>query len=306
MQQTSWRLPPKAFLFLQLTRPIFLAGGILLYAFGAVAAHAAGYPIDWKNYLIGQILVTCIQLFAQYSNEYFDFNTDKLNANGRTWFSGGSGVLEAGGFSERTAFHAARVTGITALALVLGLSFENPIISLIGFLAIAGSWFYSAPPLSLVGSGFGEFIASIIVCALVPFTGTIMQTSGELPVTLAGVLPLLLIHSAMLIVFSLPDYEADQKTGKETLVVRIGRLRAAAWHHRLILLGYTLLAVQVLTTLSPARLAWATLPFAIVQMRTVSRYAHHPTKNPNSLTLGAVALFSLISGLLTLDVYLAR
>lgn len=68
----------------------------MLYALGAAAAVQMGITINWAVYLLGQVVVTSIQLMGQYLNEYYDKEVDRLTANNRTWFSGGSGALSAG------------------------------------------------------------------------------------------------------------------------------------------------------------------------------------------------------------------
>lgn len=296
----------KGVLFLRLTRPIFLVGGALLYAFGAAAAAAAGWSIDWGRYLMGQLMVTCIQLFAQYTNEYFDFEADRLNGDGRTWFSGGSGILPGGELARETALYAARVTGITALAFVFGIAFEHPIVALIGLAGIAGSWFYSAPPVALVGSGLGEWVSSGITSVFVPLTGALLQTGSSVPIFLFGMAPLFFFHAAMLVVFALPDVEADRQAGKGTIVVRIGRFRASVLHHALTLLGYTLVFAQSAFTPGLFKFVWGTLPLALWQIWAVSTYVHHPEKNPNRLTFGAIALFSLFLGLSIADLLILK
>ncbi|HJW84932.1 MAG TPA: prenyltransferase, partial [Anaerolineae bacterium] len=82
--------------FIQLTRPLFLLGGALMYGLGAAIAYSAGASIDWGRYALGQVIVTSIQAMTQYANEYYDLEVDRAAGSNRTWFSGGSGVLPAG------------------------------------------------------------------------------------------------------------------------------------------------------------------------------------------------------------------
>jgi 1,4-dihydroxy-2-naphthoate octaprenyltransferase len=106
MEKLTSRLPGSVALFLRLTRPLFLLGGVLLYALGAGIANYQGKSIDWNVYWLGQACVTLLQLSAQYLNEYFDAPADQDNPN-RTPFSGGSGVE---GLPRRTALMAALTT----------------------------------------------------------------------------------------------------------------------------------------------------------------------------------------------------
>ena len=92
-----------------------MLGGFLLYALGAAAAVQMGITINWAVYLLGQVVVTSIQLMGQYLNEYYDIEVDRLMANNRTWFSGGSGVLSAGGISPSAVLAAVRICVVVAL-----------------------------------------------------------------------------------------------------------------------------------------------------------------------------------------------
>ena len=97
--------------FLRLSRPLFLLGGVLLYALGALIARYQGAALDWGVYGSGQLAVTALQLMTHYLNEYWDVEADRLNHN-RTPFSGGSGVLVRGELTRKTAFTAAPSRGM--------------------------------------------------------------------------------------------------------------------------------------------------------------------------------------------------
>ncbi len=211
--------------FLKLSRPVFLGGGVLLYALGAAAAHGAGARIDWRRYLLGQALVTTVQLATQYANEYFDLEADAANPY-RTWLSGGSGVLPAGLLAPEVALRAALTTATAALGLAAALVVFEPVVAIIGVVALLGGWSYSAPPLRLAGSGFGEAAASLIVAALTPAAGALMQWPTAPAELWLPVAALVLAHVAMLLALHMPDVAPDQAVGKRTLAVRLGPGRA--------------------------------------------------------------------------------
>jgi 1,4-dihydroxy-2-naphthoate octaprenyltransferase len=153
---------------------------------------------------------------------------DRLTPANRTWFSGSSGILSAGGISPAVDLDTARICAVVALLTGMLASLLSVWMIPIIIFSLIGSWFYSSPPLSLISSGWGELTTSAIVALLVPLAGYSMQGSfppGEL--WLAGV-PLVLVHTAMLISFELPDRAADLSVGKKTLTVRLG-LQGAAW-----------------------------------------------------------------------------
>ncbi len=280
--------------FIRLTRVVFLLGGFLLYALGAAAAARAGLAIHWPAYLLGQIVVTSIQLSAHYANEYYDREVDRLAAHNRTWFSGGSGILPTGAISPAAVRTAAFVCA--ALAVVSGVlaGIHSPWMFAIVALSLPGSWFYSAPPLTLMSSGWGELTTSLIVVVGVPLAGYVMQ-AGPPPAQFWPVcLPLLLLHGAMLIAFEIPDFNVDRSLGKRTLTVRLGPPRAAGLAGGLIACACLSLVVLARSTGAPARWMLWTLPLAIIQMLLLRRAVQSPTRlGYFLLTTGGVSLFSL-------------
>lgn len=242
------------------------------------------------------MVVTSIQLMAQYLNEYYDIEVDRLTAENRTWFSGGSGALSAGGISPAAVMVAARICAVVALLTgILASLLSGWMIPIIIF-SLLGSWFYSSPPLSLMSSGWGELTTSIISALLVPLAGYCMQggfPSGELWLVS---LPLVLTHIAMMISFEFPDYAADLSVGKKTLTVRLG-LQGAAWVVTA-LIGFAILFLVVEGVFSKYPGQWLgwTGPLAIWQIAFIHRIIHSPNRtNYFLLTTGGVALFILMA-----------
>ncbi len=221
--------------FVKLGRPLFLGGGFILYALGAAVA---GHAIDWHRYALGQGCVTAFQLMTHYANDYFDLEADKANATPTRW-SGGSRVLAGDALPPRVALIAALVLATTGVAIGTQLWDAAPILGAMLVLA----WFYSAPPLRLCASGFGELDTAIVVTGLVPWLGFTLQAGEHRGVLLAAIAPLALLQIAMLLAIEFPDAAGDAATGKRTLVVRLGAPRAAKLYAALTALAYLWLPV---------------------------------------------------------------
>jgi 1,4-dihydroxy-2-naphthoate polyprenyltransferase len=286
--------------FVRMTRPVFLLGGILLYLLGAAAAAADGAVLSLSRLVIGQVLVTAIQLMTQYSNEYYDIACDRLN-DARTWFSGGSGVLVSGDLSAETARKAMLVFAWFGLLMVVLAGLQVPLMFIIGLVSLAAAWSYSGPPFALVSSGYGELIASLVVALAVPIVGYVMQSGGSISLSLLLiVLPLVLIHFAMLVAFQIPDRYADQAVGKRTLTVRYG-LKTAVLLHNLALAAAFTLMLLAWGRWPGAQLAWLALPVALWQAFRIRQYLFvHPDRLPARyfwLTMRAVGLLALTTAL---------
>jgi 1,4-dihydroxy-2-naphthoate octaprenyltransferase len=288
--------------FIRLTRPLFLGGGVVLYLLGATLALTQGTALDWPRLILGQLLVTSIQLTTHYANEYYDYDVDRLIGDRRTPFSGGSGVLVSGQLDRVVALHATHVCLACAVVTVIVSGLAVPVMWIIGSIALLGGYFYSAPPLSLEGSGFGELDTVLLTALLVPLTGYTMQAGHVDASVLNFAAPLILIDLAMILAFEFADYPADQTQGKRNIAVRIG-MKHAVWLHQLLLIG----GVALLFGLTPIRLwtVWVVLPLTLWQIAGVAWRSRSGWRQFALLSGGAVLLAGLLPALWLIDLLLA-
>jgi len=288
-------------LFIRLSRPLFLLGAALVYALGVGIAHYLGTNVDWGMYFLGQAWVTLLQLSAQYLNEYFDAPYDRENPN-RTPFTGGSDALGPGKLPRATALASAAacltvVASLTVLLIQRGLSATTLFIMGLAFI---GAMFYSVPPVRLSSSGYGELTTSILVANLVPAFAFLLQT-GELHRLLAmATFPLTPLHISMMMAFELPDYAADLKYEKRTLMVRMGWQRGMQLHNLLLLSAYLLLAVALGLGL-PLSIGLPTFlpfPLGVLQIWQMRRIADGMRPNWTALTMTSIVLFAVTAYLI--------
>ncbi len=285
--------------FIRLTRPLFLVGGVLLNLLGAATALHDGAVFHPGRFLLGQALITCVQLMTHYANEYYDLETDRLN-NQRTWFSGGSGVLTSGSLSPAAAMTAAKIFALASIAAALAAGFQVRPVLLAGLAALGAAWSYSGPPFTLVRTGWGELSASLVVAGLVPVVGYMMQSGGPLrPTILLALLPLVLLHFAMLIAFQIPDLPADKAVGKQTIAVRLDLRRVVRLHNISLLFAFCVIVILTIMGWPGAKLAWLPFPIAIWQAHRTSSLlrSDQPVPRYHWLTARALVLFALTTAL---------
>ncbi|HEY0191766.1 MAG TPA: prenyltransferase [Kofleriaceae bacterium] len=283
--------------FIRLGRPVFLGGGFVLYALGAVVAAVGGAAIDVRRYVLGQAVVTAFQLMTHYANDYFDYEADQANHTPTAW-SGGSRVLTSAALPRKVALIAAIVLAIAGLALTgLASAATGAGVGAIGVAIAALAWAYSAPPLRLCGSGLGELDTAVVVTGLVPLLGFAMQAPlAGAGVLLLAIVPPALMQLAMLIAIEFPDAAGDAATGKRTWVVRLGAAPAAGLYAAITAAAYAWLPIAVALGL-PARVALcAALPLPLAAWRIARIRADH--RDPRAferLTFWAVALLVVTS-----------
>jgi 1,4-dihydroxy-2-naphthoate octaprenyltransferase len=301
-------IPRSVRLFIQLSRPLFLLGAILLYALGIGIARYLGATIDWGVYVLGQAWVTTLQLSAHYLNEYFDAPADANNPN-RTFFSGGSGAIGPGKLTRNTAL----IAGLTTLTLTASLTVTMlravdlaPVIVFVMLLSFLGALFYSVPPVKLAYSGYGELTTSILVANMVPIFAFLLQVGQPHRLLVMSTFPLTALHLAMMLAFEFPDYATDLKYEKQTLLVRLGWRAGMTLHNLLILASFVLLGLATLFGL-PAFIAlpaFLPLPLGLLQIWQMRRIAAGAKPSWNTLAFTAVVLFGSMVYLLAFDFWI--
>jgi 1,4-dihydroxy-2-naphthoate polyprenyltransferase len=285
--------------FVRLGRPLFLGGGFLLYALGAAVAWAQGHLFDARLYWLGQAAVTCFQLMTHYANDYFDYEADCANATPTRW-SGGSRVLPGGELPVGVALVAAlalAALGLALTAVIVTGAGRGPAVWPVLLAMAVLSWFYSAPPLRLHGSGLGELDVALVVTGLVPLLGFQLQAGTFLGIRplLLTILPLGLLQVAMLLAIEFPDQQGDLAVGKRTLVVRLGAERGARLYAALVALAFLALPLAALAGL-PARVAAAgaaVAPLGAWRALRIRAGDFRDPRNFGAIAFWAVALLSL-------------
>lgn len=214
-----------------------------MYGLGVAMARYNGTTINWTLVVWGQIVVTSTQLMVHYCNDYFDFEADQNNLTPTAW-SGGSRVLQSGTISPKVAFITAVILALIAIVVIALLAItahSAPLAIIIGLLAIALSWAYSAPPLRLHSRGVGELSSALTVAALTPLFGFVLQTGKITALPILALLPLGCLQFTMLLSVHNPDVEGDTTVGKRTLIVRLGRDSAARVYAIVLISAYLLL-----------------------------------------------------------------
>lgn len=243
------RMLMRLWAFMRLGRPLFLIGGVVLHALGVAVALYNGATLNLGALLWGQVAITAVQWMTHYSNDYFDLHADSANETPTNW-SGGSRVLTDGLMAPRLALITALAMAGAALfaagvlAFVIGTA---PLTMPLILLALLLAWFYSAPPLRLHSSGFGEITTTLLVAGLTPTIGFYLQHGQLEPIILLAIFPIMCLQFCMLLSVAFPDAVADRMVGKWTLIVRFGLQGAARVY--VMLLGAAYVSLPVLVAL---------------------------------------------------------
>jgi len=190
---------------------------------GSLFALVLGFNFNLFVFIIGFIIIFLLYSSASYINDYYDYEGDKYNR--QFGFSGGSGVLQKFPELKKSTKILALIFVILSIILTIILSFVSymPLWS-IGFVAVGAffSWYYSAPPIRLSYRGIGEFphfIAGMMNTAW----GYMLITGTIDTVLIIFAIPLSLHLLNVILIFEIPDKEADIHGGKTNFIVNHGR-----------------------------------------------------------------------------------
>jgi len=284
--------------FIRLSRPLHLLGGILFYGLGVAIADYLGRPLDLTTYILGQILILCIQLMAQYLNEYAN-SESSTNVENRFQlpFTGGN-VLGSAGLPRRVPLYAAAfsLTLVACVILLMIFNLEVPWLAW-GLLVLIflGAFLYDLKPFNLATSGYGEITMSFITAGLVPAFAYAIQTGEIHRFILMSCTPLVALTFAALIAFELPNFASDSKFGRRNLLLRVNWPTAMRLHDIAILFAVVSIILAFFLGM-PRRVALGTLialPLVAAQLWQMDRIRQGYPARWRTLTLSAIALIGL-------------
>jgi len=190
---------------------------------GTLFAIILGYDFNLAIFIWGFIIIFLLYAAASYANDYYDFDADKYNQ--QFGFSGGSGVLQK--YPQLKDLTKWSAVGMLAAAVILTLILAwmsyIPFWT-VGFIGIGMffTWFYSAPPIKLVYRGLSEiphFIAGVMNACW----GYILVTGNLDIYILIFSIPVALYLLNIILIFEIPDVEADLHGKKTNFIVKHGR-----------------------------------------------------------------------------------
>jgi 1,4-dihydroxy-2-naphthoate polyprenyltransferase len=249
---------------------VWLRAVRIRFLLASVISVFLGLAINWwqeKTFNIEFAVLTLAGVVALHAsvdllNDYWDYKRQIDTETKRTKFSGGTGVLPEG-LLKPTQVYRAGIIMLIIGALIGGyFIYERGIIIaiILGF-AIISIYFYST---RIVDSGLGEVFVAIKGAMIVIGTYFVQNPHIAIEPILAGIVSGIL-SSTVLFVNSFPDYEADKAHGRKTLVIVLGKARAASSVWIFPISSYGIIIVSVITHIFPivSLITLLTLPIVI-------------------------------------------
>jgi len=296
--------------WLRAIRLPFLTATAVPVALGSTAAWHDTGGFLWPRFWIAAVGALLIHIGVNLANEYGDHVTGNDAANlTPTPVSGGSRVIQEGLIAPRAILGASLASLVLGgcLGLYLNAVVRGNVILALGLIGIFLGYFYSGSPLRLGYRGLGEVAVAVGFGPLTVVGSYYVQVESLSGRAFLISLPVGILIALVLLINGFPDHDADLATGKRTLVVLLGRRRAVALYHALLLAAYTSVATLVAVHALPpfALIAFLSLPLAR-RAYVVSRDNYDRLHGLLPANVATIGLHSLVGLLMILGFALDR
>ena len=248
--------------WLRVIRVRFLLASVIAVSVGLALTWRQNSSIDPLDAILIFAGVMALHASVDLLNDFWDFKRGIDTKTKRTKMSGGTGVLPEGLLKPSSVYRA----GITFLIIgsVIGSYFvitHGIIIGIILGFAILSIYFYST---KIVDSGLGEFFVAVKGSMIV--IGTFFIQSGEITIeSILGGIVVGVLSSLVLFIASFPDHDADKSKGRKSLVIAVGKEKAAKLFWIFPLISYITIIIGVSANLFPlvSLITLVTIPLMI-------------------------------------------
>jgi len=236
----------------------------------------------------------CLHISVDLLNDYSDFKRGIDTNTKRTRYSGGTGVIPENLISPRLIYCVGVVFlilgGLTGLYFV---TIKGIVILILLSFAIISIYFYST---NIVNAGLGELFVAIKGCMIVMGSYYIQSDTIDLTSVFVGII-IGLLSAVVLLVTSFPDYEADKKSGRRTLVILSGKQKSVKIVAGLIIATCGMIIGGAIFNVIPvfSTIGLLSIPFAVKAIHKLKRF-NEPSQLVSSMANSII--YSRICGLL--------
>ena len=292
--ETFQQIKKILFLWSRAIRIKFLLASIIAVTNGIAISYWKTGELDFGYAILTYFGVICLHISVDLLNDYWDFKRGIDTNTKRTKYSGGTGVIPENLINSKLIYCA----GVIFLILggLIGLYFvtiKGIIILILLIFAIISIYFYST---NIVNAGLGELFVAIKGSMIVLGSYYIQSDQIDLTSIYVGII-IGLLSSVVLLVTSFPDYEADKKSGRRTLVIVMGKENSIKLFITIVTITYAMIIggsiFNVMTIFST--IALLSLPFAFKAALKLRRF------NETSELVSSMAntiIYSRICGIL--------
>ena len=272
----------------------FILASIIAVSNGIAISYWKTGTIDPGYALLTYFGIMCLHISVDLLNDYSDFKRGIDTNTQRTRYSGGTGVIPENLINPKIIYFAGVIFlifgGLTGLYFV---TIKGIVILILLTFAIISIYFYST---NIVNAGLGELFVAIKGCMIVMGTYYIQSDTIDLTSVFVGII-VGLLSSVVLLVTSFPDYDADKKGGRRTLVILSGKENSVKIFIAIIMVTYGMIIGGAILNIIPifSIIGLMSIPFGVKAISKLRKF------NDTSQLVSSMAnsiLYSRICGLL--------
>ena len=272
----------------------FILASIIAVSNGVAISYWKTGTIDPGYALLTYFGIMCLHISVDLLNDYSDFKRGIDTNTKRTRYSGGTGVIPENLINPKVIYFVGVVFlilgGLTGLYFV---TVKGIVILILLSFAIISIYFYST---NIVNAGLGELFVAVKGCMIVMGSYYIQSNTIDLTSVFIGII-VGLLSSVVLLVTSFPDYDADKKGGRRTLVILSGKENSVKIFTAVIMVTYGMIVVGAILNIIPlfSTIGLLSIPFAARAINKLRRY------NDTSQLISSMAnsiIYSRICGIL--------
>jgi len=282
------------FLWFRAIRIKFILASIIAVSNGIAISYWKTGAVDPGYALLTYFGIMCLHISVDLLNDYSDFKRGIDTNTKRTRYSGGTGVIPENLISPRLIYCVGVVFlilgGLTGLYFV---TIKGSVILILLSFAIISIYFYST---NIVNAGLGELFVAIKGCMVVMGSYYIQSDTIDLTSIFVGII-IGLLSAVVLLVTSFPDYEADKKSGRRTLVILSGKQNSVKIVVGLIVVTCGMIIGGAFFNIIPvfSTIGLLSIPFAVKSIYKLRRF-NEPSQLVSSMANSII--YSRICGLL--------
>ncbi len=249
--------------------------------------------------MVGAML---IHMGTNLANDYFDHLSGCDEGNPTpTPFSGGSRVIQDGLIAPKTILYVSLASFILGGTIGLYLNYlcSGNAILFLGVIGVFLGFFYTAKPFRIGYGSFGELAVGFGFGPLIVLGSYYVQAQSLPGKVFLISIPVGILIALVLFINEFPDYLADKKVGKRTLVVILGKRNAVVLYHVFLAAVYLVIISLIIFKFLPVicLIVLLSLPLALKAF-AVSRKNFDKIYELLPANASTIALHSLIGLLL--------
>lgn len=264
----------KARAWKEAVRPLSLTATLVPILLGGALALSSVHNLNVGIFLLTLIGAIMIQAGTNMINDWKDAERDSENSAGMRPFTGGSRMIQLGLISRSDMGFFGLLLTVIATLIGIYLVFVSGwgLIPLILYGIIAGVFYTSEKgKFSFINMapGIAEVLIATTYGVFMTMGAFYVQTGAYSLQAFLISLPVALFISNVLLINQFPDAESDAKTGKNTLVVRVGKKKARNILISCFVAGYIIIGILPVLDYAPFTLyfAFLSVPFAFQAIR---------------------------------------